>query len=164
MTVKPHQKVTFTSLEISLLIQHFFLLKGKEIKVKWPNDLISANDKKCGGILIQNYGPHFMAGIGVNLFQANSHFGGIYETSFPIDKKEWARELSSYIRSNRYDSTDKLITDWMNCCSHLNREVRIIEADQETTGVFKGLGPYGEAVLENSQGTHHLFNGSLRLI
>lgn len=164
MTVKPHQRVTFTSLEISLLIQHFFSLKGKDIKVKWPNDLISADGKKCGGILIQNYGPHFMAGIGVNLFKTNSHYGGIYETSFPIEKKNWARELSSYIRNNRYNSTEKLITDWINCCSHLNQEVRISEGEQQTAGVFIGLGPYGEAVLENSQGTHHLFNGSLRLI
>lgn len=164
MTIKPHQKVTFTSLEISLLIRHFFFHKGKEIKVKWPNDLICSDNKKCGGILVHNVGTHYIAGIGINLFQSNSHYGGIYETSFPIEKIEWVKELSSYIRNNRYDSTDKLITDWVNCCSHINRKVRIFEGEQETLGVFKNLGPYGEAVLENSQGTHHLFNGSLRLI
>lgn len=164
MTVEPHLKITFTALEISLLIHNFFSLKGKEIKVKWPNDLITSDEKKCGGVLVQNSGTYYLAGIGLNLFQNNENYGGIYETSFAIEKKEWAKEMSDFIRANRYKNTEDLIRDWLENCFHLNREVRIFEGSSETQGIFTGLGPYGEAVLENSQGIHHLFNGSLRLV
>jgi len=164
MTIHPHIKVTFTSLEISVLIRQFFAIKGREIKLKWPNDLITLDGKKCGGILVQNSGPHYLAGIGINLFQNPDAYGGIYETSFPIEKKEWAKELSHFIRSNRYQNTEDLAHDWIQSCAHINQKVRVFEGDNEISGVFSGLGPYGEAVLENDQGIQHLFNGSLRLV
>jgi biotin-[acetyl-CoA-carboxylase] ligase BirA-like protein len=163
MTIKPHIQVTYTALEISLLIHRFFSQKGKEIKVKWPNDLLTFEEKKCGGVLIQNSGNHYYAGIGLNLFQNAHTYGDIYDVSFPLDKKEWAKELSHFIRENRYISTELLTSDWLKSCVHLNREVKIIEGDQETSGEFIGLGPFGEALIENSQGIHQIFNGSLRL-
>lgn len=164
MTIKPHAQVTYTALEISLLICRFFLLKGKSIKVKWPNDLITNDGKKCGGVLIQNSGNHYYAGIGLNLFLNNHSFGDIYEAAFPLVKKAWAQELSRFVRENRYEKTELLTRDWITGCSHLNREVIISEGEQVTSGKFIGLGPYGEAVLQNTQGTHHIFNGSLRLL
>jgi biotin-(acetyl-CoA carboxylase) ligase len=139
-------------------------MKGKEIRLKWPNDLMTLEEKKCGGVLVQNSESRYYVGIGLNLFQNESSFGGIYETSFPINKQEWVKELSVYIRSNRYSNTEDLSKDWLKSCFHLNQQVNISEGDQETCGKFVGLGPYGEALLENSQGTHHLFNGSLRLL
>lgn len=164
MTVTAHEKVTFTALEISLLILQFFSSKGKEIKVKWPNDLITLDNKKCGGVLVQNSGSYYLAGCGLNLFQNESEYGGIYECAFPIEKKAWIEELSDFIRAHRYDNTEKLSHDWLQNCSHSNQEVRIFEGDQETRGTFIGLGAHGEAILKNAQGIHHLFNGSLRLV
>jgi biotin-[acetyl-CoA-carboxylase] ligase BirA-like protein len=164
MTIRPHIQVTYTALEISILIHHFFKMKGKEIRLKWPNDLMTLEEKKCGGVLVQNSESHYYVGIGLNLFQNESSFGGIYETSFPINKQERVKELSAYIRSNRYSNTEDLSKDWLKSCFHLNQQVSISEGDQETCGKFVGLGSYGEALLENSQGTHHLFNGSLRLL
>ena len=164
MTIRPHIQVTYTALEISLLVHHFFKMKGKEIRLKWPNDLMTLEEKKCGGVLVQNSESRYYVGIGLNLFQNESSLGGIYETSFPINKQEWVKELSDYIRSNRYSNTENLSKDWLKSCFHLNQQVNISEGDQETCGKFVGLGPYGEALLENSQGTHHLFNGSLRLL
>jgi BirA family transcriptional regulator, biotin operon repressor / biotin---[acetyl-CoA-carboxylase] ligase len=164
MTVGPHVKVTFTALEISLLVRNFFSLKGREISVKWPNDLMTPDGKKCGGVLIQNAETYYLAGVGFNLFQNDENYSGIYETAFPLQKKEWAKELSDYIRANRYQKTEDLNRDWLQNCFHLNREVRIFEGPIETRGFFTGIGQYGEAVLENAQGVHHVFNGSLRLV
>lgn len=164
MTVLPHEKATFTALEISTLIADFFKLKGQEIKLKWPNDLITFDEKKCGGILIQNFESRYIAGVGINLYRNENDFGGIYETSFEIEKKAWAKEMSDYIRSHRYHSTSELILKWNTYCFHMDREVKITEGEIETRGKFIGLGPYGEALISNAQGTHHLFNGSLRLV
>ena len=164
ITIIPNKNITFTPLEISLLVRHFFLLKGKEIKVKWPNDLINSEGKKCGGVIIQNSGPDFYAGIGINLYQMDPSFGGIYESEFPLDKKEWAKELSTFIWQNRYAGPEEIATDWLKGCHHLNKQVKIVDGNNEATGEFVDLGLYGEAVLKNAQGTIHLYNGSLRLI
>lgn len=163
MTINQHPQMTFTALEISILVHKFIFQKGKDIKLKWPNDLISPDGKKCGGILVQNSGTHYYAGIGLNLFENKHCYGEIFSAPFALDKKTWAQELSQYIRKNRYNDTELLKKDWLENCFHLNRKVKITEGDQESVGIFTGLGSYGEAVLENSQGIQHLFNGSLRL-
>lgn len=164
MTVAPHSQPSFTALELSVLVRKFFALKGQTVKLKWPNDLINREHKKCGGILIQTHQSIYMAGIGLNLFYAGLDFGGIYETEFVYEKQFWAQELSQFIRKNRYHDTKELIHDWSVGCFHRQQEVRIFEGDLETIGIFQGLGPYGEALIENNQGLHHVFNGSLRLV
>ncbi|MBU4053144.1 MAG: biotin--[acetyl-CoA-carboxylase] ligase [Proteobacteria bacterium] len=58
---------------ISLLTGHAlirsFAQAGVEIKLKWPNDLVHEN-KKVGGILIEEKGNAIIAGIGINLNSA----------------------------------------------------------------------------------------------
>lgn len=164
MSIHPHPKATFTALEISTIIADFFASKGKKIQLKWPNDLFSLEGKKCGGILVQSFGSTYMAGMGINLFQDGDDFGGVYEASFELEKKIWAKELSDSIRSHRYENTDLLVEKWKSYCFHLNKTVRIFEGIEETIGEFVGLGQYGEAILKNETGLHHMFNGSLRLV
>jgi BirA family biotin operon repressor/biotin-[acetyl-CoA-carboxylase] ligase len=164
MTLLLHEKPSFTALEVSLLISHFFKLKGKHLELKWPNDLLNDERKKCGGILIQNYHQRYFAGIGINLFILGDQFGGVYDLDFPIEKKDWARDISQFIRSNRYKNTEQLTKDWMKNCAHLDTEVVVTEQGKTIKGVFKGLGAYGEALIENSSGRHVILNGSLSLI
>lgn len=164
MSLLPHENKTFTALEISTIVADFFQHKGHKIGLKWPNDLINSEGKKCGGILLQNFNSLYIAGVGLNLFQSHKDFGGVYETSFPLEKQVWAKELSEYIRANRFNNTNELIVKWNFYCAHMGKQVRIFEGEVETVGEFVGLGPYGEAVLKNNSGLHHLFNGSLRLV
>lgn len=164
MTVFPSERVTFTALEISLLIQKFFEAKNEKVFVKWPNDIMAKDHKKCGGVLIQNIGNHYLAGIGLNLHSNNDLYGGIYEPQLPLDKKNWIKELSEFISTHRYLTIEEIASDWLKQCFHLNSKVKINEGNQETIGTFTGLGRHGEAILQNAAGTHHLFNGSLRLI
>lgn len=164
MSVAPHPTPSFTALELSVLVRKFFLSKGKEVRLKWPNDLLNSEVKKCGGILVQTHQARYLAGIGLNLFYPENQFGGIYEAAFELEKKAWAIELSQFIRSHRYPDAESLNADWLAGCYHLQKPVRIFEGEQETIGTFIGLGPYGEALIENNQGIQHIFNGSLRLV
>ena len=157
-----HSKPSFSALEVSILIRKFFLTKNVDVKVKWPNDLINIHKKKCSGILIQNYKDQYLAGIGLNLYLDDENFGGIYESDFPIIKKEWIYDISSFILKNRYQDTNELIKDWNEGCIHLNKEVTITENEIATKGIFLGLGEYGEALINTDQGIQKIFNGSLR--
>ena len=161
MTISPHHQINLTALEISVLICEYFELMGQDIRLKWPNDLINQERKKCGGILVQNFQNTYVVGIGLNIFYPDQNFGGIFSSSFPFNKKEYAHKISKFIRENRFLSSEDLIRKWSNKCVHLNQLVTIIEGDHRTKGIFKCLGPYGEAVIENENGLQHLFNGSL---
>jgi BirA family biotin operon repressor/biotin-[acetyl-CoA-carboxylase] ligase len=164
MNITPHIKTTFTALEMSVLVCRFFEVEGNKLKLKWPNDIFTKHSKKCGGILVQNFQHQYLAGIGINLFYEGTNFGGVYDSSFQLDKKSWCRELSIFIRENRYTDTVALISDWQFRCAHINELVSIKEGDQEISGLFLGLGEYGEAMVQNGEGIHRLFNGSLSLI
>ena len=164
MTVAPSEIVTLTALEISLIIQKFLATKGRTISLKWPNDLINSLQQKCGGVLIQNVGSFYLAGIGINLHSNREEYGGAFDSEFIIDKRKWIQELGEYISSHRYSNTEQIASDWLDQCFHLNTQVKIVEGDLESIGTFTGLGKYGEAIIENDSGSHHLFNGSLRLV
>ncbi|WP_422361550.1 biotin--[acetyl-CoA-carboxylase] ligase [Reichenbachiella sp.] len=63
--------------------QTLFPILGKELKIKWPND-IYYRDRKLGGILIENtlkgsHIEHSIIGIGLNVNQ--SHFSNVHATS-----------------------------------------------------------------------------------
>jgi BirA family biotin operon repressor/biotin-[acetyl-CoA-carboxylase] ligase len=162
LTLTPHKIPSFTALELSVLVAKFFETKGEELKLKWPNDLYSKELKKCGGILIQSSNDKMYAGIGINLFSHDIVFGGVYESEFEIDKKNWSKEIAEYIRANRFAETPSLIKEWTARCLHLNKEVTISEASEIFSGTFIGLGEHGEALLKDEQETLRLYNGTLR--
>lgn len=164
MTIRPHLIPSFTALELSVLICRFFKQKNVSLKLKWPNDILTFDEKKCAGILVQSHQGHWLAGIGVNLFDDHQHFGCVFSTILTLKKSEWAKNLAQFIRKNRIHSTDEIKQEWLLHCAHIDKEVVITEGDKKIQGVFKGLGPYGEAMLTTSQGDVSLFNGSLRLI
>jgi BirA family biotin operon repressor/biotin-[acetyl-CoA-carboxylase] ligase len=161
--ISPHPKMSFTALELSVIVANFFEKKGRPLKLKWPNDLWNEKQQKCGGILIQSSHNNLLAGIGINLFSSDNEYGGVYETSFAIDKKEWARELGEFIINHRYLETDVLSGHWLQKCGHLNQVVTISEGDQTWEGVFQGLGNNGQAQVCADAKIHEIYNGSLKV-
>ncbi len=164
LSLKPHEKISFTALEISLLLTRFFEFEGCKISLKWPNDLLDSRGLKCGGILIQGSGSQYFAGIGINLFSDHKEFGGVYREAFEFNKKSWSLRIAEFIIANRYVDTLELKNDWELRCSHLGNPVRIVEGNEITEGIFQSLGPNGEALINTAQGVKSIYNGTLRII
>lgn len=164
LNIKPHVAMSFTALELSVIVAKFFESKAKRVQLKWPNDLWDEHGKKCGGILVQGSQNQLYAGIGINLFSDDGEFGGVFAGPFDVDKKVWSRELAEYILANRYESTELLKRDWLTRCGHLNQLVRVTEAAEVYEGVFQGIGEHGEALVCSDSQINHIYNGSLRPI
>lgn len=160
----PHKIMSFTALEISVLVARYFQNEGISLSLKWPNDLWDQDKKKCGGILVQGSQNQFMAGIGLNLFSEVPDFGSIYSLKQNWDKKIMAMNLTEFIHNNRYEDTEKLTSHWLERCGHLDKGVSLTEGEKRSEGKFLGLGEYGEALIEVNGSTQKFFNGSLRLI
>ncbi len=163
MNIAPHKVMSYTALELSVIIAMFFESKGRTIKLKWPNDLWDVQERKCGGILVQGSQNHLIAGLGLNLYSEDDQYGGIFSEPFDIDKKNWARELADYIHQNRFQETSALRREWLKRCGHLNQMVRVTEGEKVVEGIFQGLGDHGEAEICRDTRITRIFNGSLRL-
>src|SRR5690606_28791800 len=53
INIKPHKVISFTALELAVLIARFFEKKGRNVKLKWPNDIWDSECRKASGILVQ---------------------------------------------------------------------------------------------------------------
>jgi biotin-[acetyl-CoA-carboxylase] ligase BirA-like protein len=166
MNLKPHPILSFTAMEMAVIISHFFSLKGKELSLKWPNDLWDSQRKKCGGLLIQVHQEILLTGIGLNLFSEDKDFGGIldFDAEKIINKEMWSKEIGEFIVNNRIKDTPLLKTLWRQRCGHLNERVSIRDGEQEVQGIFQDIGEYGEALILTQDGVNKIYNGSLRFI
>lgn len=162
LNIKPHSVMSFTALELSVLVAKFFEQQGRTLKLKWPNDLWDSEFKKCGGILVQGSQNQLYAGIGINIYSGEKEYGSVYKTVQEFNKKELAHELAAFIISNRYENTNLLKKDWLLRCGHLNHMVTITENAERSEGIFQGLGEYGEAEVCINGQINRFFNGSLR--
>jgi biotin-[acetyl-CoA-carboxylase] ligase BirA-like protein len=162
MTFAPNPTASLTAIELSLIISKFF--EGSILSLKWPNDIWNKHQKKCCGVLVQNHQGRMIAGVGLNLFSEHPEFGGVYETSFELDKKLWSMELANFIYSNRFYDQKVLKTEWENKCAHLGSLVNISEGHDDVEGFFQELGNNGQAVVLTKEGVKNLYNGTLRIV
>jgi biotin-[acetyl-CoA-carboxylase] ligase BirA-like protein len=175
-TLKSHSKLTMTSLEIALILIEYFNIKFSALlKIKWPNDLLDRQGKKCGGILIHTLGQNLeelVVGVGINLFESQEQFnfnpGGVLDkprgSLLLKDKENLAWDIYSYIYKNRL-TTIAIRENFKKHCIHLNQNVSIHDNEEIMSGVFREIGDYGEAILELPDKTlTKIYNGSLKLI
>jgi BirA family transcriptional regulator, biotin operon repressor / biotin---[acetyl-CoA-carboxylase] ligase len=162
LSIDPHRILSFTALEISLLLIRFF--EGSILSVKWPNDILNKQNKKCAGILIQSFQGTMIAGIGVNLYSDHDEWGGVYDSAFDFNRKSWGLEIAQFINNNRYQDTDLLIKHWEMKCGHLNKLVQLVEGNEVFEGSFIGIGEHGQAKIISAQGEKNFYNGSLKVI
>lgn len=164
LNLAPHPMVSFTALEISLLVLRYFEEKGRKLQLKWPNDLWDESRRKCAGVLVQGSHSTYLAGIGINIYSDDPELGAVYETECALSKENVSREIAEFLLSHRYSGSSELKADWEKHCGHLNQRVRINENGETLEGIFRGLGEHGEALLETDSGVKKIFNGSLRAI
>ena len=121
-------------------------------------------DKLGVGARVQGSGSRLITGVGINLFSNDINYGGVYPERFKLDKKSWCRKIAEYILTHRYQDTDTLKTEWELRCHHMGSHVTITEGKETYSGIFKGLGTFGEALLQTvNEGERKIFNGTLRI-
>lgn len=164
MNISPHPVMSYSAIEIAVIVAEFFEKKGEKLWLKWPNDLWDSEQKKCGGILVQGSQNNLIAGIGINLYSEDPTYGSVYHHDLPLNKKTLSMEIAKYIHENRIHEISQLRSRWLLRCGHLNQMVRVTEAQDVIEGIFQGLGDYGEALICTDAKVQKIYNGSLRLL
>ena len=176
-TVSPHSVPTLTPIEIGLLSAIFFEKEfGISIRLKWPNDLLTLEGKKCGGIIAQYVDTQtVVAGLGVNLGTtqtslAPSHYkhglGSINPAlNFgPDEHKSISLRIYSFILNNRIKSGAQIEEMFKEYCIHLNQMVALDDDGEHYKGLFLGIGKNGEALVEIDGTCQSFLSSSLKIL
>ena len=167
----PYKSLTFSFLirentlydnrYLSLLVatsisEAYKLILGKELKFKFPNDLI-LNNKKVGGVLINKIKykstNFFVVGVGVNVNDSIDDLKIKGSTSISIELKQSIQRepflafILNFFEKN-YLSCKIPIDEWMNGCCHVNKLVKFHIGDSVYSGIFKSLNQDGSAKIE----------------
>jgi BirA family biotin operon repressor/biotin-[acetyl-CoA-carboxylase] ligase len=160
-----HSTPTLTPLQIGLLIADFF--KEQKLKLKWPNDIMTDDGKKCGGILCHKDGEFLVVGVGLNLFASDEHknieskyqIGAIYSNEDKAQTLEL--DLYSYLLAHTDIHANQLRERWNNYCYHINQPVILQDGNEKVDGIFDGIGKLGEALITSDNKQKAYYTGSL---
>lgn len=135
---------------------------GVKPMIKWPNDLIFGGRKLCG-ILVEKEGAAAVIGVGINVRQRAEEFPEeLRETACSLDmlsKRPVSLEaLETALLAEierRVDAWD-FLGEYAARCATLHRQVRVIEAGGEYTGVAEGLSDAGALIVRDGAGNRRL--------
>lgn len=175
LPVTPRQWDSLAPILLGWALSRAFEQTGVDLKVKWPNDLL-VDDRKIGGMLLEERGEVLLAGIGINLRSSPDDALMRAEAACPASNLGsrlpdltalglWlqlvgrARFWYEHTLSTTAPQTFvQLIEPVM---AYFGRRVVIADNRSSFSGVFDGLRPDGAIVLR-TEGEHKVFHsGSL---
>ena len=142
--------------------------------IKWPNDLLDIELKKCGGIICQYIDSEtVIVGLGLNLGEVIHPNSNKYRHGFstliqtlklsPDDQKNLAKEFYLFALTNRLNDPIELKDLFNNYCAHLNKSVIITENNNEIEGQFLGISDNGEAIVKFEDKIQTFLSSSLTI-
>ncbi len=162
-----------SALAIHSTITEFRQEDSSEVMLKWPNDII-INNKKCGGILIENIFSknnlfHTIAiGIGINLKSSPLHStfpsGNILqEFNINIERDEFLTSINKNILKflSVWDGGSNykyILNTWKSKAYLLNSKVAVsLPNGDKKEGIFSTIDEEGGLILLNSNGAKEIF-------
>jgi biotin-[acetyl-CoA-carboxylase] ligase BirA-like protein len=176
-TMRPNVVPTLTPIEIGILATDFLKKEfGISIFLKWPNDLMTSEVKKCGGIIAQYIDTEtIIGGFGLNLGSVNqdsapTHYKhGLGNVSDHLklsveDQKNIPAKIYDYILNNRISDTSDMQNRFRDACIHTGKMVSVDDDDMKYEGLFLGIGQNGEALIEINGATQPILASSLKIL
>ena len=132
--------------------------------LKWPNDLVAADDRKLAGILAESSAGAVVAGVGINVS------GGAYppelaETAVsceeiagrPVDREAVLQAFLAAL-ADRYEALSapgKLLEDYEAACVTLGRRVRVELPGKTLEGFAVRIADDGRLMITDREGAPH---------
>jgi BirA family transcriptional regulator, biotin operon repressor / biotin---[acetyl-CoA-carboxylase] ligase len=144
---------------------------GREVRVKWPNDVLVDGGKIAGILLESAIGQtgqvqHVVAGIGVNVGFApqlpemrypGSALGGSVEAAL----EKLAAALAARLAEWRREGFETVRAAWLAKAGPLGAEVDVKLGEGLVRGRFAGLDREGALLLETASGPRKIVSGEL---
>ena len=144
---------------------------GRDVRVKWPNDVMVDGGKVAGILLESSIGQgglveHVVAGIGINVGFApqvaemrypGAALGGSVEGALEQLTRALCRRLAEW----RHDGFAAVRAAWLDRAGPLGVEVDVRLGEELVRGRFAGLDREGALLLETPAGPRKIMSGEL---
>lgn len=149
-------------------------LTEKEVKIKWPNDIIIKN-KKVAGILIEkkkiNQENYFIIGIGINILQEKfgeiSNAGSLLtQSGKTFDLTDFAESFHKYLIKNFKNIPDdrEILTNF-NANLFRKDEISVFELDNiRQNGIIRHADENGKINIELESGIRSFYHKEIKLL
>jgi len=154
-------------------------LGAKDIRLKWPNDILW-NGRKLGGVLIEAAGDpsgrcHAVIGLGLNLKTQHSMVKTINQPWVALDHilpREFARNKSVSVLLNHIvpmlEGYEKqgfkhYKSRWETLNAHLNQRVNLQIGSSQMAGIVFGVSESGGLLLNTENGVETFYGGEVSL-
>lgn len=155
---------TLVALAAGLAVVDAAAAQGVSTSLKWPNDVLTADGRKCSGVLIETVGAgHLAVGIGVNVdwrrrgADLDPSWGSLAEASGG-DVDRW-RVLADLLHAldghltRIEDDPGQLLDAYRRRCVTLGQDVRVDLAEGVVDGTAEDVAEDGSLVVRTGGGT-----------
>jgi len=176
--MKPSEQFILNMIICNAIANIMQKISNLEIKIKWPNDII-LNDKKIGGILIQNIISssqikHSVVGIGLNINQKTfsdemSHASSLFiETGTPYPLEQILNQILEkiFINYNRLktDRSKDIVKEFNLNLWKRNQKVEALNKHNENVELFiYGISEKGELIASTGNKISKYVYGEIKL-
>ena len=137
--------------------------------LKWPNDIMK-NNKKIGGILIEQKKDKIVIGIGINVNENLKDINSIIKnkstslkmiSNLSITLEMLLANILNEFESYYYQLDNKnIIKKWEKYCCHINQNIEFHENHKTVNGKFLGIKDNGSAIM-NINGEKYIINSGI---
>jgi len=120
--------------------------------LKWPNDLLSPDGRKMGGILVERSGPRVLLGVGINVERAPLPTSAAVLEFQKVERVQILADFLWSLEQWRARASEEVLRHWKSRNATLGREVVVQVGGRTLFGQAVDLGPNGELVLRTEKG------------
>ena len=143
---------------------------GKNVRIKWPNDIIINNKKICG-ILTELSNGSIICGIGINVNtptfdESLPHAGSLYsETGTTYIYEDIVAKVLNEFEPMYYKFLESgfsvFASEYAKRCVNIGRDIRVISQNDEIKGVAEGVSSDGALIVKTEDGTVYITSGDV---
>jgi len=140
--------------------------------LKWPNDIMK-NNKKIGGVLIEQKKDKIVIGIGINVNENSKHINSIIKnkstslkiiSNLSIILEILLADILNEFESYYYQLDNKnIIEKWEKYCCHINKNIKFHENHKTLKGKFLGIEDNGNAIININEEKYIINSGIINL-
>ena len=156
----------------AILVRDFIAnLTKTEVKIKWPNDLILKNKKRCG-MLFEKSKNYFVVGIGINILQENfknlPKAGSVLsQTGLSFELKAFTESLHQYLFEHLVQKEiPNNILELYHLHLYRKNEVSVFEKNEvRQNGIIKNVDENGYIWIDlENEGLQKFFHKEIELL
>ena len=154
-------------------------LGAKDLKLKWPNDVLWKGRKLCG-VLLEVVGDptgecQVVIGIGINIHLSDEHLADIGQPAVDLHRvcgkvvsrnrvvSEVMNSLSHLLETFGEFGFAHFQKEWCDYDAFQGQEVQLVAATRAETGICQGVNEQGGLLLRSKNGTTVFHGGEVSL-